>query len=562
MLKAIELRCEYAVNPLGIPTAEPRFSWKLASGKNQVTQIAYTLQIAPHEDFSGEVLDSGPVVSGQSHLALFQGARFPSSARYYWRVKVQDNYGEESPWSETAWFETSLLDSGEWKAVFISAEDENAGASSAGTLLRKEFTLTKKIQSARLYAAAKGVYEAYCNGVRVGDEVLSPGFTEYGQRILYQTYDLTALLKSGPNALGFMVGPGWYKGDLAGWLGHRNHFGKRTAVIGQLLVHYEDGSGEIIVTDSSWTRHTSPVTFSEIYHGETCDARLEEPHWNESGFGGTGWEPVFTESAGVSALRPADGLPVKEREYFKPKALFTTPGGDTVIDFGQNISGFVRFTVQGKAGDRVKLRHAEILDAEGNFYTENLRKARQTVEYTLKGGGPETYCPHFTFQGFRYVAVDEFPGGAGAVDLNAFEAAAIYSAMKPAGTFTSSDPLLNQFAANVRWSMKDNFVDIPTDCPQRDERLGWTGDAQIFVRSASLIMETAPFFAKWLRDVAAAQYPDGRVSHVAPDVLTVTAENGERLKDNAGATAWADAAVIIPWTMYVYFGDKRILGNH
>ncbi|MCL2472411.1 MAG: glycoside hydrolase family 78 protein, partial [Treponema sp.] len=486
-------------------------------------------------------------------------AWFLSSTRYYWRVKIRDNKGEESAWSENAWFETSLLDKHDWKAVFISAEDESASASSEGTCLRREFKLSKKIKSGRLYTSAKGVYEAFCNGKKAGDEVLAPGFTEYGKRILFQTYDVTDLIKEGSNVLGFMVGPGWYKGDLAGWLGHRNHFGKRTAVIGQLLVEYEDGTKETVVTDASWICGKAPVTFSEIYHGENYDARLED-NWAECGWTDKGlhdaWKPVLVESTDLSTLVPADGLPVKEREYFKALSLFTTPGGDRVIDFGQNISGYVRFKVQGNAGDRVKIRHAEVLDPKGNFYTENLRKARQTVEYTLKGGAVETYSPHFTFQGFRYIAVDEWPGS---LDKNAFEAIAIYSDMKIAGSFKSSDTLLNQFVSNVSWSMKDNFVDIPTDCPQRDERLGWTGDAEIFIRSASLIMETAPFFKKWLRDLDAAQYEDGRVTHVVPDVLKRIAETDKRITDSAGATAWADAVVIAPWTVYRYFADKKIL---
>ena len=561
MLKVIEPRCEYRSNPLGLCTAEPRFSWKIETDKTGVLQSAYTLQIAPNEDFSGELLDSGLVESAESHLVVFKGAKFPSSAKRFWRVKVRDKLGEESPWSEAAFFETSLLDKSDWKAVFISAEDENSGASSAGTILRKEFTLSKKIKSARLYASAKGIYEAYCNGRRVGDEVLSPGFTEYGKRILFQTYDVTDQVKQGANALGFMVGPGWYKGDLAGWIGHRNHFGKRTAIIAQLLICNDDGSAETIVSDASWTCAQGPVIFSEIYHGEIYDARLEEKGWNlplgdENGFSRRGWKPVFVESTDLSPLRPADGLPVKERERFRAKAFFTTPGGDKVIDFGQNISGYVRFKVRGKAGDRVKLRHAEVLDSAGNFYTENLRKARQTIEYILKGDETEIYQPHFTFQGFRYIAVDEFPG---TFDPAAFEAVAVYSEMKSAGSFKSSDALLNQFMSNVGWSMKDNFVDIPTDCPQRDERLGWTGDAEIFARSAGLIMETAPFFTKWLRDLAASQYDDGRVPHVVPDVLKNIAESDERITDNAGATAWADAVVIIPWMIYAYFGDKRIL---
>ncbi|MDR1287738.1 MAG: glycoside hydrolase family 78 protein [Treponema sp.] len=561
MLKAVDLRCEYRTNPVGVCTARPRFSWRLDCDKKNVLQTAYSIEASGDGDFSAPLWQSGKISSARSILVPWKGSPLASSSRYYWRVKIFDNHGEESPWSETASFETSLLSPEDWKtgtggAVFISGEDENAGQSSAGVLLRKEFNLSKEVASAVLYAAARGIYTAFCNGSRAGDEVLSPGFTEYASRILFSAYDVGDLLVKGENALGFLVGPGWYKGDLASWLGKRNVFGARTAVIAQLRIKYADGTAETIVTDDSWTFAASPVIYSEIYHGETYDARLEQPGWDRGGFNGSGWNPVYTESADTGMLKPHDGLPVKEKEFFKPLSLVKTPRGETVLDFGQNISGWVRFTVRGKAGDRVKIRHAEILDAEGNFYTENLRSARQTVEYILKGGPAETYSPYCTFQGFRYIAVDEYPGE---INREDFTAAAIYSDMRPSGRFECSYPRLNQFISNVRWSMKDNFVDIPTDCPQRDERLGWTGDAQIFARSACFLMETAPFFRKWLRDLAASQLSDGQVPHVVPDVLKDISKKDGKIHQDAGATAWADAAVVIPWTMYLYYGDRDIL---
>ncbi|MDR2177051.1 MAG: glycoside hydrolase family 78 protein [Treponema sp.] len=556
MVSLKDLRVEYRPHPIDVGTGTPRFSWKIESDGRGIAQSAYAIEVAADGGFGSLRWQSGQVPSRESHLVRFAGAPLESSKRYFWRVKVWDKQGAESPWSETAFFETTLLGAGEWQAAFISAEDENAGASSAGTLLRKEFVLSPGIKSARLYASAKGLYRAVVNGRRAGDEVLSPGWTEYQKRILFQTYDVTDAVSPGANLLGLMVGPGWYKGDLASWIGKRNVFGKRTAVIAQLRVEYEDGRVEIIPTDASWQGAPGPVVYSEIYHGETYDARLEQPGWDRPGFTGTGWKPAAVESSDTGILRPQDGPPVKEQERLKPLSFFTTPRGERVIDFGQNISGWVSFTVQGKAGDRVKLRHAEILDAEGNFYTENLRRAKQTIEYILKGGGPETYAPFFTFQGFRYIALDEYPG---TVDLHNFEALAVYSDMRPAGEFSCSYPKLNQFMSNVRWSMKDNFVDIPTDCPQRDERLGWTGDAEIFCRAAAYFMETAPFFKKWLRDLALSQLPDGQVPHVVPDVLKNIADVDDKITQEAGSCAWADAAVIIPWTVYTYFGDQEIL---
>ncbi|MDL2229784.1 glycoside hydrolase family 78 protein [Treponema sp. OttesenSCG-928-L16] len=556
MLKVYDLRCEYRINPLGIFSSVPRFSWKIESDKRNVMQTAYSIEVSRDSGFSAMVWESGQIRSGQSLLIPYEGPSLAGCTLYFWRVRVSAGTGEESPWGETACFETALSSPSDWQASFISAEDENAGQSSAGTLVRKEFFLPRPVKSARLYASAKGIYHAYCNGRRVGDQVLSPGWTEYRKRLLYQSYDVGALLSRGSNVLGLMVGPGWYKGDLAGWLSRRNVYGSRTAVIAQLRVEYEDGSLEVIGSDESWKGSSSPVLYSEIYHGERYDARLEMDGWNRPGFDDSGWTPVQIESRDTSLLTPMDGLPVREQEVLKAESLFTTSRGEKVIDFGQNISGWVRFRLRGKAGDRVRIRHAETLDAAGNFYTENLRSAKQTVEYILRGGETETYSPYFTFQGFRYICIDEYPGDIAKED---FEALAVYSDMRPAGAFRCSHELLNRLVSNVRWSMKDNFVDIPTDCPQRDERLGWTGDAQVFVRAASYLIETAPFFRKWLRDLAADQLDDGQVPHVVPDVLRgVYKRNGKNTQD-AGATGWGDAAVIVPWTMYVYFADKGIL---
>ncbi|MDR1949522.1 MAG: family 78 glycoside hydrolase catalytic domain, partial [Spirochaetaceae bacterium] len=370
MLQATDLRVEYRTNPIDVFTPKPRFSWKIESGKRGVKQTAYSIETAGDGNFTLPLWRSGMIQSGESHLVSYGGGSLSPSQKYFWRVKIRDNQGEESPWSETAVFETTLFSPGEWKAAFISAEDENAGASSAGALFRKEFVLAGDIKSARLYVSAKGLYRAFVNGRRAGDEVLSPGWTEYKERLLFQTYDVTESLSAGKNAIGLMAGPGWYKGDLAGWVGKRNVFGKRTAVIAQLRVEYGDGRVEIIPTDETWERAEGPVLYSEIYHGETYDARREQPGWDKAGFSGADWQPVYVESGDTGILRPQDGPPVKEQERLKPVALFTTPRGERVIDFGQNISGWVRFTVQGKAGDRVKIRHAEILDGAGNFYTE------------------------------------------------------------------------------------------------------------------------------------------------------------------------------------------------
>ena len=556
MLNTIDLRVEYRTNPINVFTAKPRFSWKIQSDKTDLLQTAYSIEVAESPDFSPLLWKSGMVASGESHLVTYGGTDIVSSSRYYWRVKIRDNQGEESLWSETAFFETTMLSGKEWQAIFISGEDKNAGNSSAAHMLRKEFQVSGELKSARLYSSAKGIYVTYVNGKKAGDEVLAPGWTEYKHRLLFQTSDVTPYIKNGTNALGFMVGPGWYKGDLAGWLNKRNVYGIQTAVIAQLRLEYKDGRVEIISSDDTWKCDLSPVTYSELYNGETYDARLEQDGWSCGSFNEGKWKPVNIESTDISNLAPHDGVPVKEHEVFKPASMFNTPKGETVIDFGQNISGWVRFKVKGKAGDRVKIRHAEALDSGGNIYTENLRKAKQTIEYIHGGKGEEVYSPHFTFQGFRYISVDEWPGE---ICTDNFEARAIYSDMRPTGEFICSHSLLNQLVSNVSWSMKGNFVDIPTDCPQRDERLGWTGDAHVFTYAANYLMETAPFFKKWLRDLSVSQLQDGQVPHVVPDVLFDIADTDKIITGNAGGSGWADGAVGIPWFLYVCFGDKGIL---
>ncbi|MFY9295280.1 MAG: family 78 glycoside hydrolase catalytic domain, partial [Caldicoprobacterales bacterium] len=337
--------------------------------------------------------------------------------------------------------------------------------------------------------------------------------------------------------------------DLAGWLGRRNLYGKRTALLLQMLVRYADGREEIIVSDDSWKASDSPILYSELYHGETYDARQEQEGWNMPGFDDSHWDEAAVIDQDMSIVVPQDGVFITRQETLKPISMFKTPKDELVIDFGQNMVGWVRFKVKGKAGDRVVLKHAEVLDAEGNFYTENLRSAKSRIEYILKGEGVETFEPHFTFQGFRYVMIEEYPGE---VDIENFEGVVIHSDMERAGYFSCSNELVNKLHHNILWGLKGNFVDIPTDCPQRDERLGWTGDAQVFMKAACYLMEVGPFFKKWFRDIIAGQLEGGGIPYVIPDVLTGP-------EGNHSATGWGDAAVICPWTLYQTYGDKRIL---
>ena len=553
-LSLVELRTEYAANPLGIDVKEPRLSWQLRGGTRAVMQTAYQLQVAATEralrSGKGLAWDSGLVQSGESVNVVYGGPALTSGHRYFWRVRVRDGSGVTSVWSEPAFWEMGLLQPSDWTAGWIEPDlVEDPKVSGPSPMLRREFVLKSGVERARAYVTSHGLYEMAINGQRVGDAVLTPGWTSYNKRLQYQTYDVTALLKQGPNAVGITLGNGWYRGNLA-WDNKRNIYGGRLGVLLQVVVTYRGGRQETIASDENWKASTGPILMSEIYHGETYDARLEKAGWSSPGFADAGWSGVKVVEHRKDILTAPAGPPVRRVGELKPIKIFKTPAGDTVVDMGQNMVGWVRLMVEGPAGTTVTLRHAEVLDKAGNFYTENLRAAKQTNRYTLKGGGIETFEPHFTFQGFRYVAVDGYPGP---LTVDSLTGVVVHSDMAPAGTFESSKPLLNQLQHNIVWGQKGNFVDVPTDCPQRDERLGWMGDAQVFCRTAAFNMDVAGFFTKWLRDVAADQLPNGSVPHVIPDMIS------EPGRPQAGSAAWADAAVIIPWTMYLSYGDRRIL---
>ncbi len=553
-LSVVALRTEYAVNPVGIDAREPRLGWQIRSERRGIVQAAYQVQVAARErsllSGAGLVWDSGVVKSNASVHVAYAGPPLGSGRRYYWRTRVWDGAGRVSGWSQPAFWEMGLLQPADWRASWIEPDlPDDPKVSGPAPMLRREFSIKGDVERARAYVTAHGLYEMEINGRRVGDAVLTPGWTSYDKRLQYQTYDVTTLLKTGPNAVGVTLGNGWYRGYLA-WGDKRNIYGTRLGLLTQIVVTYRGGRQETIASDAEWKGSTGPILMSEIYHGETYDARLETPGWSSPGFKDAGWSAVKVVDHRNDHLVAPAGPPVRRIGEITPVKILRTPAGDTVVDMGQNMVGWIRLKVEGPAGTTVVLRHAEVLDKEGNFYVKNLRAARQTVRYTLKGGDPETYEPHFTFQGFRYVAVDGFPGE---LTSDKLTGVVVHSDMEPSGTFETSSPLVNRLQHNIQWGQKGNFVDVPTDCPQRDERLGWTGDAQVFARTAAFNMDVAGFFTKWLRDLAADQLETGSVPHVIPDVLS------EPGRPRAGSAAWADAAVIIPWTMYLSYGDRRIL---
>lgn len=546
------LRCQDKPAPRGIDALHPGLSWELTSGERGVRQTAYEVRVGTgttHSEVSALVWSSGKVLSEASVGVPYAGAALSSGTVYYWQVRVWDNKGNASAWSTPALFETGLLQKTDWKAQWIEPGYTEDDVQRQSPLLRKEFQTGKKVRSATAFITAHGLYEASINGVRVGDACLTPGWTSYNKRLQYQEYDVTNLLRQGRNAVGVMLGSGWYRGFLA-WEHTHNIWGSKLGLLFQLTVTYTDGSTETIASDDSWKSSTGSVISSEIYHGETIDHRLEKKGWTSPGYDDAAWSGVKTVSSyGYDNLVSTENEPIRKHEILHPVKIFTTPKGEQIIDFGQNMVGWVVVKATGKAGDRISLHHAEVLDKEGNFYTTNLRVAKQNDVYILDGNGEETFEPHFTFQGFRYVRVEGYPGVLKPED---FTAVALYSDMEQTGTFSCSNAMINQLQHNITWGQRGNFLDVPTDCPQRDERLGWTGDAQVFSRTAAFNRDVHNFFSKWLKDVAADQFSSGAVPHVVPNVLG---------PNDGGSAGWSDVSTIVPWNMYLAYADTDVLRN-
>lgn len=545
------LKCDYHVNPVGIDILQPRLSWQVVADENNFMQQAYEIRVAATRDdlSSGKKLvwNSEKVSSGESVNIPYGGPAAGAMQRMWWQVRVWDAKNKATAWSEPAYWEMGLLKPDDWKASWIRYPNEPDNlVSRPAQYFRKEFSTAKKVTGAKVYVTSLGLYELRINGKKVGSDLFTPGWTSYKKRIQYQTYDVTAMLQA-KNSIGAIVGDGWYRGNI-GFKGQRSYYGDKSALLAQLVITYSDGTKETVVTDSSWKVTTGPILESDIYNGETYDARLELTGWDKAGYNDAKWNEAIVYDYTKSKLIAPQGVPVQAIQEISPVKLFKTPKGETVFDLGQNMVGYVRLKVKGNKGDRVVLKFAEVLDKSGNFYTDNLRAARCTDTYTLKGDGEEVYEPRFTFHGFRYVKLE---GLSAEPAPDQVTGVVVHSAMTPTGNFACSDTLLNQLQHNIQWGQKGNFLDVPTDCPQRDERLGWTGDAQVFSMTAAFNFDVAAFYTKWMKDFPADQSENGRVPHVIPDVL----------KGDGGATAWADASIIVPWTVYKVYGDKRILAE-
>jgi alpha-L-rhamnosidase len=545
-LSVERLLTENENDPISIDIKTPRFSWQIVAGTaKNVLQSAYQIKVYTADD-NKLIWNSNKIAGDQSIYMPYKGPALTSRSAYVWQVMIWDNKGHASSWSKKATWRMGLLSRSDWKASWIGPGYAGDTVNKPSPMFRKGITLNKTVKSAFAYITAHGLYEAQINGAKVGDAYLTPGWTSYHKRLQYQAYDVTKMLLKGQNAISAKVGSGWYRSTL---VSTPNHYGKDVGLLFQLEVTYTDGTHETIVSDGSWKSATGELRYAEIYNGATIDARLVQKDWAKPGFNDSQWASVKLQDYGKENLVATYNEPVKKHETFKALKVIITPKGEKVIDFGQNLVGWVQLKANGKAGDSIKISHTEVLDKAGNFYIENLRGAKAQNAYILKGGGDEYFEPQFTWQGFRYIKVE---GITGDLNLDDFTAVAVYSDMEPTGMFTTSNPMLNQLQHNIQWGQKGNFLDVPTDCPQRDERLGWTGDAQVFSRTASFNMNVHNFFSKWLKDVAADQNTDGSVPHIIPDVF-----DGQ----NGGATGWSDVATVVPWNMYLAYGDKELLQN-
>lgn len=536
-MQITRLQCDYMDCPLGFDFHRPALNWVTETEGLDKRQSAFQLQVSRDPAFENILYDTGKVLSDQS-----VGFRLPlalaSCTRYHWRVKVYDESGRESPFSKPAWFETGRYDK-PWQAKWIGFDRDFPQ-------LRKGFQVAKPVRRARAYASGVGLYRLFINGEPASDELLTPGFNAYDLWIQYQTYDLTDKLVQGQNVIGSWLGNGYYKGRV-NWPGipeRRCIYGDKLGLILELDIEYADGTRDLILTDESWEAMTGPYLRTEIYDGEVFDARLYDEDWCKTCGNGKKAQTVDIDKSLLQARR---SIPVKAMHALPAIEKILTPAGEQVFDFGQNIAGILEVKIDAPKDTRILFQFGEALTAQGNFYRENMRTALAEAIY-ISDGKARIYTERFTFHGFRYVKVTGYE-----LPLESVTAHAIYSAMATTGSFQCSEERVNQLFRNALWSQRDNFVDVPTDCPQRDERMGWTGDAQVFCPTACMNMDSNAFFRKYLYDLKLEQGVSGYVPVVIPNFIRDSGIWGFT------TTGWADAAVLIPWYLYLYYGDKVVL---
>lgn len=550
-------------NTLGVQESRPRLSWRIQDLEFTFKQAGYEVELTTYKlGLHVSSVSTAKCTSTNSALVPWPfSTSLRSRQQVSIRIRVWDDRGSQSPWSDPSHLETGLLNRSDWTCERIAAPwGPGTERPDPEQLFRKEFVLSNPPVKARLYITAQGVYEAEVNGSRVGDYFLAPGWTSYDGRLQYQTYDVTLLLANGSNCIGVRVAEGWFSGRIGFEGGHRNIWGPHTALLAQLEVTHSDGQESVVVTDGSWKVIRGPIRLAEIYDGEKYDATLEVPHWSSIAAGQdvADWEGVLQLSPLPESTQLVTGYgePVRRLETVKPITKVTTPRGKTVLDFGQNLVGYVRLSgIRGARGHKITISHAEIMENE-ELGVRPLRICQATDEYILKGSdSSENYEPRFTFHGFRYIQID---GWAGNLNLVSVEAVVCHTDMKSAGRFSCSDPLLNQLYRNVVWGMKGNFLSVPTDCPQRDERLGWSGDLALFAPTACLIYDCFGMLKNWLIDVEYDQHVLGGVPPMVSPNATLPDPIWCR---RVPCAIWHDVTILAPWALYQETGDTGILSQ-
>jgi len=549
-LRVAHLRCEYLVAPLGIDEVAPRLSWAIESNRRGARQAAWRARVASTAKIlaagQGDLWDSDRVEGNQTTHIAYAGQPLRSREVCHWCVEVWDDAGHHSR-SEPSLWTMGLLE----KAPTLTEPGTPA-------LFHKEFDVPASVKRATLYASARGLFRLRLRGRRVSEDVFAPEWTDYDKRIHYRTYDVTRLVGRGRNVIAAMLGDGWWSGYV-GWQETRGRYGSlENSLLVQLEVELAHGERLTIGSDNTWKCNTGPIISSDFMMGEIYDARRERTGWDRTDFISRGWLPAREVAAPTVPLVAQRSEPVRVVDTLLPVSMKEVRPGVFIYDLGQNITGWVRLRFNDAVpGTRVQLRHGERLSPDGTLYTDNLRRAKATDVYICKGGGEEDWEPRFTFHGFQYV---ELTGLQGTPASNTVTCCVVHSATPPAGRFECSHPGVNRLWLNGLWSQRDNFLSVPTDCPQRDERLGWMGDAQVFLRTASYNMDVAAFFTKWMMDVEDAQTPDGIFPDTAPRLRE--GENFVGLDSLGGAAGWADAGIIVPWTIWRVYGDKRIIERH
>ncbi|WP_298763444.1 family 78 glycoside hydrolase catalytic domain [uncultured Polaribacter sp.] len=548
-------------NPLGFYNATPTFSWKLPASENNKSQSAYQIVAATKPDLlpnNPDLWNSKKQETNQSTWIKYQGKELESRQKVYWQVKYWNQDKEASFWSDINHFELGLLKNSDWQANWIGLDTKKEKVMGSQNnivhrpqYLRKNFKITKEAIAARLYITAKGVFDVAINGEDVSDDVMPPGYTPYKKRLETITYNVSNLITTGANTIGIELAAGWHSGRL-GWMKSYWIDTETPKVLAQLEITMKDGSKKTILSDDSWKATTNgPIRLSEIYDGETYDANLEMPNWQTASFNDNNWASVNTfPIKNTIRLEPKRHTTVKSKIKLATQKVFKKNGA-VIFDLEQNMVGVPFIKVPMKKGQTLKIRFAEMLAADGSFYTENYRGALSTNYYTAKEDGVIEYMPKFTFHGFRYVELSGFDTSKEPTK-DWVTGLVQYSNFEKNGTFTSSNEKLNQLQSNIVWGLRGNFFDIPTDCPQRDERMGWTGDAQVFGPTSIFNADVYKFWASWLQSVRESQFDNGGIPWVVPDVLF----------NNKVSAGWGDVATIIPWKIYYRTGDKKILEDN